>query len=129
MDMKKLCALRGAFCCLNDEDDIIRETAACYDRLLEENRLAEADIVSLLFSVTPDIDALNPAAALRRSGRGGELSLFVQQEPVFQGSLKRVIRLLIHCYLEEGSPPRHVYQNGAEVLRPDRAPLPPVSPG
>jgi chorismate mutase len=125
--MKKLYALRGAFCCLNDDEDIIRETAACYDRLLGENQLAEADIVSLFFSVTPDIDALNPAAALRRSGRGRELPLFVQQEPVFQGSLRRVIRLLIHCYLEEGRTPRHVYQNGAEVLRPDRAPASPLS--
>jgi chorismate mutase len=126
--MKKLCALRGAFCCLNDGEDITRQTAACYDRLLGENQLAETDIVSLLFSVTPDIDALNPAAALRRSGRGRELALFVQQEPVFQGSLRGVIRLLIHCYLEEGKALRHVYQNGAEVLRPDRAPVPPLSP-
>jgi chorismate mutase len=31
-----------------------------------------------------------------------------------------VIRLLIHCYMEEGRPLRHIYQNGAEVLRPDR---------
>jgi chorismate mutase len=123
--MKKLCALRGAFCCLNDGEDITRETAACYDRLLGENQLAEEDIVSLLFSVTPDIDALNPAAALRRSGRGGGLALFVQQEPVFRDSLQRVIRLLIHCYLEEGRPPRHAYQNGAEILRPDRTPAPP----
>jgi chorismate mutase len=123
--MKKLCALRGAFCCLNDDEDIIRQTAACYDRLLGENQLAETDIVSLFFSVTPDIDALNPAAALRRSGRGGDLPLFVQQEPVFQGSLPGVIRLLIHCYLEEGRAPRHVYRNGAEVLRPDRAPVVP----
>jgi chorismate mutase len=118
--MKKLRALRGAFQCRNDAGDIVRETAACYDRLLQENRLAEEDIVSLFFSVTPDLDALNPASALRRSGRGGELALFVQQEPVFRGSLERVIRLLVHCYLEEESPPRHVYQNGAEALRPDR---------
>jgi chorismate mutase len=126
--MKKLRALRGAFCCANSGEDIVRETAACYDRLLQENRLAEGDIVSLLFSVTPDIDAFNPAAALRRAGRGGDLALFVQQEPVFQGSLPQTIRLLVHCYMEEGSPPRHVYQNGAEVLRPDRAPDPAALP-
>jgi chorismate mutase len=118
--MKKLCALRGAFQCDNDGEDIIRQIAACYDRLLGENQLAEGDIVSLFFSVTPDIDALNPASALRRSGRGGETALFTQQEPVFRGSLERVIRLLMHCYLEDGRPLRHVYQNGAEVLRPDR---------
>jgi chorismate mutase len=119
--MKTLRALRGAFCCKNDEDDIIRKTASCYDRLLEKNALAEEDIVSLLFSVTPDIDALNPAAALRRSGRGGRLALFVQQEPVFRGSLERVIRLLVHCRLDEGKTPRHVYQDGAEILRPERS--------
>jgi chorismate mutase len=119
--VKTLRALRGAFCCLNDEDDIIRKTASCYDRLLEENGLAVEDIVSLLFSVTPDIDALNPASALRRSGRGSGLALFVQQEPVFKGSLERAIRLLVHCYLDEGKTPRHIYQDGAELLRPDRS--------
>ncbi|MDR1411391.1 MAG: chorismate mutase [Spirochaetaceae bacterium] len=126
--MKKLRALRGAFCCPNNGEDIIRETTACYDRLLRENLLAEEDIVSLLFSVTPDIDALNPAAALRRAGRGRDLALFVQQEPVFRDSLRQVIRVLIHCYMEEGKPPRHVYQNGAEILRPDRSPGPAAPP-
>ncbi|MDR1929402.1 MAG: chorismate mutase [Treponema sp.] len=31
------------------------------------------------------------------------------------------MRVLLHCYLEEGRAPRHVYLNGAEALRPDRA--------
>ncbi|MDR3337049.1 MAG: chorismate mutase [Treponema sp.] len=118
--MKRIYALRGAFQCRNEEEDIIFQTAALYDRLLVQNHLAEGDLVSLLFSVTPDLDALNPAAALRRSGRGGDLALFVQQEPVFKDSMKGVIRLLVHCYLEEGAELRHVYQNGAELLRPDR---------
>jgi chorismate mutase len=120
--VKKLRALRGAFQCRNEAEDIILQTAALYDQLLLKNSLAEKDVVSLIFSVTPDLDALNPAAALRRSGRGGELALFVQQEPVFKDSLPGIIRILLHCYLEEDAVPRHVYQNGAEVLRPDRAP-------
>jgi chorismate mutase len=37
--------------------------------------------------------------------------------------LERVIRVLLHYYGEEGAGPCHVYRNGAEVLRPDRAPL------
>jgi chorismate mutase len=122
--VKKIRALRGAFRCRNEAEDIILQTAALYDQLLLKNSLAEADIVSLIFSVTPDLDALNPAAALRRSGRGGELALFVQQEPVFQGSLPELIRVLLHCYLEEDAAPRHVYQNGAEALRPDWAAVP-----
>jgi chorismate mutase len=119
--MKRLYALRGAFRCRNEREDIITQTVALYDALLEQNNLAEGDIVSLQFSVTPDIDALNPCAALRRSGRGGELALFTQAEPVFRESLDRVIRALLYCYLDEGARPVHIYRNGAEVLRPDRA--------
>ncbi|MDR2515784.1 MAG: chorismate mutase [Spirochaetaceae bacterium] len=127
--MKRLSALRGAFRCRNDRDDIIAQTAALYDALLERNGLVEGDIVSLQFSVTADLDAINPCAALRRSGRGGELALFAQTEPVFRESLDRVVRALLLCYREEGSGPVHVYQNGAEVLRPDRAHHPALPDG
>jgi chorismate mutase len=125
MNEKRLYALRGAVRCLNEAEDITVQVAAMYDELLEANGLTEGEIVSLFFSVTPDLDALNPATALRKAGRGGELALFCTREPVVKGSLKRTIRALIHCYLKAGSVPRHVYRNGAEILRPDR-PAPPA---
>jgi chorismate mutase len=121
MTEKRLAALRGATCCLNDADDITAQLAALYDELLARNSLCEADIVSLIFSVTGDLDAKNPAAALRHSGRAGELALFAVQEAAARGGLPRVVRALMHCYLAEGLVPQHVYRNGAEVLRPDRA--------
>jgi chorismate mutase len=120
MKDKRLFALRGAVCCLNNSDDIEKQVSELYDQLLAANALEEADIVSLIFSVTPDLDAKNPAAALRHSGRAGELSLFAVQEAFVTGGLEYVIRILIHCYLDTGSVPRHIYRNGAEVLRPDR---------
>jgi chorismate mutase len=120
MSEKRLYALRGAAQCLNEAEDIRGQVALLYDALLAQNSLAEADIVSLVFSVTADLDALNPAAALRQSGRAGDLSLFAVQEAETRGALDRTVRVLIHCYLPEGSVPRHVYRNGAEVLRPDR---------
>ncbi|MDR2247836.1 MAG: chorismate mutase [Treponema sp.] len=119
--MKRLYALRGATRCLNEAADMVLRVSALYDALLAQNNLEEGDLVSLIFSVTSDLDADNPAAALRRSGRAGELALFSLQEAAVAGGLERTIRVLIHCCLEEGSVPRHVYQNGAEVLRPDRA--------
>ncbi|MDR1148877.1 MAG: chorismate mutase [Spirochaetaceae bacterium] len=118
--MKRIYALRGAVQCENGEEDIIRQVSALYDELLERNKLEEADIVSLVFSVTADLDALNPASALRRSGRGGDLALFAVQEAAARGAPERIIRVLVHCYLPEGSVPGHVYRNGAELLRPDR---------
>ncbi|MDR1248689.1 MAG: chorismate mutase [Treponema sp.] len=117
---KRLFALRGAAQCKNDPADITEQTGLLYDELLVQNNLAEPDIVSILFSVTPDLDALNPAAALRRYGRAGEASLFAVQEAAAKGSLERTLRVIIHCYLDEGARVRHVYRNGAEVLRPDR---------
>ena len=118
---KRLFALRGATRCKNDPRDIMEQVTALYDELLLHNSLGEPELVSLIFSVTPDLDALNPATALRKSGRAGEAALFALQEAVVAGSLDQTIRVLIHCYMEETASPRHVYRNGEETLRPDRA--------
>jgi len=89
--------------------------------MLEKNDLAEDDIVSVIFSLTSDLDALNPAAALRQAGKAGELALFTLQEAKTADiTLPRVVRVLIHCYLPQDAKPCHVYRNGAETLRPDR---------
>ena len=120
MGEKRLFALRGATRCINDSEDIKVHTTAMYDELLSQNKLAEEDIVSVIFSVTSDINAMNPATALRSQGRAGKTALFVNQEANFAGSLDRIIRVLIHCYLDADRTPVHVYRNGAEALRPDR---------
>jgi chorismate mutase len=117
---KRLFALRGACCCLNDEADIRKQVRTLYDELLKGNNLDETGLVSVIFSMTADINALNAAAALRREGRAAEATLFVTQEAAVENSLPRTIRVLIHCYLDENAVPAHVYRNGAEVLRPDR---------
>ncbi len=118
--MKKLYALRGAVQCMNTESDICEQVSQMYDELLTLNNLDEGGIVSLIFSVTEDLDAINPCSALRKTGRAGELALFGVREAECQNSLPSTIRALLHCYLEEGSEIKHVYRNGAEVLRPDR---------
>jgi chorismate mutase len=122
MNERRLFALRGASCCVNTEQDIREQVSRLYDSLLEKNNLQEADIVSIIFSQTADLDALNPAAALRQTGRAGELALFAVREAETKDALPRVIRTMIHCYLPEGEKPRHVYQNGAEVLRKEWGP-------
>jgi chorismate mutase len=121
MNAKRLYALRGAVQCQNTPEDIRDQVALLYDELLARNKLEEADIVSLQFSVTGDLDALNPAGALRQSGRGGGLALFAVREADCRAAPERIIRALLHCYLGEGARPCHVYRNGAEALRPDLA--------
>jgi len=120
--MKRLFALRGAVQCENTEKDICEQIALMYDELLSANNLEEKDIVSVIFSVTTDLNAANPCSALRKSGRAvGDTALFSVQEPDCRGAVERIVRVIIHCYLDEGAAVRHIYLGGAEVLRPDRA--------
>ena len=58
--MKKLFALRGASQCENTKEDICRQTGVMFDELLCKNKLEESAIVSVIFSVTSDLDAVNP---------------------------------------------------------------------
>lgn len=118
---KRLTALRGAVCCKNSEEDIQKQVELLYDELMLHNSYAEEDIVSIIFSVTSDLDELNPAAALRKNGRASDLALFCTAEPSVKNAMPGVIRVLIHCYLDSGLVPVHCYLNGAESLRPDRS--------
>lgn len=121
---RRLYGIRGAVCCGNTAEGIQEAVAEMCSRIFSANRLTADDIVSLHFTMTGDLDALNPAAALRRSDCGDLVkaaALFCSAEAPVQGGLPRTIRLLATAYMEEGSVPVHSYSGGAEVLRPDFA--------
>jgi chorismate mutase len=120
--------VRGAICLSLDEPEAVRRAS---NRLVNEicamNGLAEEDIVSIVFSVTPDVKSANPAACLRRNGFS-HTPLFCVQEAAFEGSMARVIRVLLTAEksLSRGTSlgkarraAVHVYLDGAEALRPD----------
>ncbi|MBO5235694.1 MAG: chorismate mutase [Spirochaetaceae bacterium] len=121
---KRLYGIRGAVCCANTKEDILKAVDKMCSSLFSSNKLSCDDIVSIQFTITDDLDALNPAAALRRSSCGHlvcKTALFCSAEPKIQGSLQNVIRVLITAYMDFDSNPVHVYIGGAEVLRPDFA--------
>lgn len=113
----RLYGIRGAICTQDTVDDIVKNTSLLYSTILKKNDISETDIVSIQFTTTPDLTKLNPAAALRKSGYASDVPLFCSLEPVFENSLKNVIRCLILAYSQEKG--KSVYLNGAEVLRPD----------
>ena len=88
--------------------------------VLRVNRIAENHIVSILFSMTEDLTASNPATGLRRTGFSST-PLFCAQEARVDGALPRVIRVLVTYDSSDGAAPVPVYIDGAEVLRPDLA--------
>jgi monofunctional chorismate mutase, gram positive type, clade 1 len=120
----RLYGLRGAVCAENSAASITDAVCALCRTLFSENHLSPQDIVSVQFTVTPDLTALNPAAALRRGECGIDVSrcaLFCSQEPVVEHMLSKTIRVLVTSYMQDGALPRHVYIQGAEALRPDLA--------
>ncbi|MGN0728223.1 chorismate mutase [Treponema sp.] len=119
---KRIYGIRGAVCAENTPESIQKNVAEMCRALFCGNNLKSEDIVSVHFTMTPDLDCMNAAAALRKSDAGidtSSLALFVSQEAVISGMLPRVVRVLVTAYLPKGSVPSPVYMNGAEKLRPD----------
>lgn len=87
--------------------------------MLDRNDLGVEDVISVIFTSTPDLVSAFPAAAARDLGFR-EVPLLCASEIDVTGALPRVVRVLMHADLDM---PRgqiqHVYLRGAEVLRQD----------
>ncbi len=121
---KRLYGLRGATGVENTKESIQKNVVEMCLGLFKANKLNPADIVSIQFTQTDDLTAMNPAAAVRRGQEEFDVSacaLFCSQEPKIDNSPEKMIRVLVTCYMEEGSQLNHVYINGGERLRPDFA--------
>lgn len=119
---KKVVAIRGATCCDNTKEEITLYVCKLLNDIVRENDLNAEDIVSIQFTVTKDIDELNPATALRLGNTKIDVSnipLFCAQEPEIKGGLEYVIRIMVTAYMREFAVRKNVYINGAERLRPD----------
>ena len=115
----KLRALRGAITVSeNDADAILSATEELVRAMMERNSLEPEQMVSCIFTCTNDLDAEFPAVAARRLGLSS-VPLLCTREIDVPGALPRVIRLLLHCYADPDSEPRHVYLREAESLRRD----------
>jgi chorismate mutase len=112
-------AVRGAIqVAENATAAIERAGTRLVTELLRQNGIAEDHIVSIIFSMTEDLTAANPATGLRRTGFAGT-PLFCAQEARVDGALPRVIRALVTFEPVEDRRPVPVYLDGAEGLRPD----------
>jgi chorismate mutase len=113
-------AIRGATTVENNsESDIINGTYTLLKEILLRNSLEQDDIISVIFSATRDLDAAFPAVAARKLG-WTNTALMCTNEIYVPGSLEKCIRVLIHINTAKGIEEiRHVYLNGAKVLRPD----------
>ena len=113
-------AVRGAIQVDHDERDAILEaTTELLTTVLERNQLAPDDLISVVFTATPDLTAEFPAYAARQMGIT-DVPLLCATEIDVPGAMPRVIRLLAHVESERPREElRHVYLHGAAQLRTD----------
>ncbi len=120
MTTPALRALRGATTCGVDSAQAITEaTIELLTEMMGRNGVDHDDVVSVLFTTTPDLTATFPATAAREVGFG-DVPLLCASEIAVPGAMARCVRVLMHLYTTR---PRaelhHVYLRKAVSLRDD----------
>jgi chorismate mutase len=113
-------ALRGATqVSADDRDAIIEATAELVQAVLERNELTADDLISIIFTTTPDLVAEFPAYAARAIGIT-DVPFLCASEIAVPGAMARVVRLMALVEAEfSRAAARHVYLRGAGALRTD----------
>ena len=113
-------ALRGATTVDRDEAEHITERVVeLLQAMLERNDVHHDDLISILFTATPDIHAMYPPTAARTIGLG-DVPLIGAMEIDVPTGTKHCIRIMAHLETERSrADMRHVYLEGARGLRDD----------
>ena len=99
----------------------VEATAELVTEVMSRNDLTTDDVISVLFTSTPDLTAKFPALAARKIGFH-DLPLICSAEIAVPGGMPRVVRLMAHIETDRPrSSIQHVYLRGAVALRRDIA--------
>ncbi len=103
----------------NTKEAIKKATAELLTEVIKRNNIDTEDIVSIIFTKTPDLDKVFPASAARDIGLTN-VPLLDMGEATVEGSLKMCIRILMHINTDKSLDEiNHVYLKEAVRLRPD----------
>lgn len=113
-------AVRGAIQVdADDRGQVLAATTELLSAVLERNALKPDDLISVVFTATPDLVSEFPAYAARQMGIT-DVPLLCASEIAVPGAMPRVLRLLAHVETDlPRSEVRHVYLRGAAQLRTD----------
>jgi chorismate mutase len=103
----------------DDRESILAGAAELVREILDRNELASADLISMLFTATPDLTAEFPAYAARQLGLV-DVPLLCASEIAVPDAMPRVLRVLVLAETaRDRAAVRHVYLGGAAALRTD----------
>lgn len=120
MRSAQLRGLRGATTCASDTPEEIGEaTQELLRAMMDRNDLSHDDVVSVIFTTSPDLTSAFPATGARGIGFG-DVPLLCASEINVPGSMSRCVRILMHVYTTRSRIElRHVYLRDAQSLRDD----------
>jgi len=113
-------ALRGATTCARDSvDEITEVTQELLSAMLARNDIDHDDVISAIFTTSPDLTSTFPATAARGIGFG-DVPLICASEIDVPGAMARTVRVMMHVYTTRARDEmRHVYLRDAQGLRDD----------
>jgi len=105
----------------NSTDAISAGTQELISEILRSNGITPQNVISILFTASPDLTASFPAAAVRELGFE-DTPLICAVEIDVPGALERTIRVMAHVEIERKKEEiTHIYLHGAKALRADIA--------
>jgi chorismate mutase len=115
-------AIRGATQVVaNSPEAIAAGVKELLTEILAANALIPPDVISVLFTASPDLNAAFPAAFAREVGFES-VPLICAVEIDVPGALERTIRVMAHIETELSAKEiSHIYLHGAKALRRDIA--------
>ena len=88
--------------------------------IFKQNKLDQPGIINIIFTVTEDLDAINPATVTREQFKLDSTAMLCVQEMKMKNGLPKCIRVLINAYTNISKDKiKHVYLGDAESLRTD----------
>ena len=121
MFMNTIVSIRGA---ITVNENSVKEIKSAITRLLNElftqNNLKEEKIINIIFTVTDDLDILNPATVAREEFKIDLIPMLCMQEMKVKDGLQKCIRVMVQTYSDlKKEEVKHIYLGNAANLRPD----------
>lgn len=115
-------AIRGAVQVeIDSPEKMMLAVQELVSEIMLQNQLTPSDLISILFTATPDLKSDFPAASARGLGLEA-VPLMCAVEIDVPKALPRVIRAMVHCETPRTQQEiAHIYLGGAKVLRRDLA--------
>ena len=120
-DDYKLTIIRGATTASGNSFEEIQDSVVeLINELMSRNNLIKADLLSITFTTTRDLDACFPASIARKCNGLDSVAFLDCQQMYVRDDIDFCIRIMAQVLLPSNNPAKHPYLRGAAKLRTDR---------